>query len=85
MTFVGEGIMVGVGSFGVLAAGQVVATASLIAALTLGRCGTSLPAVWATFYLFNGIRFANVIRHHLYTGPLAPRQLAMAADGGNPQ
>ena len=71
LTFVGEGLMVGVGSFGRLAAGQVVATAALMGMLTVGPAGKSLVGVWLTFFLFNGIRFANVLLHHCWNGPLA--------------
>jgi len=76
LTFVGEGLMVGVGSFGQLAAGQVVATAALMLMLTVGPGKSSLPAVWGTFFLFNGIRFANAMRHHFVSGPLANKSHA---------
>ena len=68
VTFIGEGVMVGTGSFGALAVGQIVATAALLLAL---RNATSLAGVWWCFWLFNGVRFANVLRHHFVSGPLA--------------
>jgi Na+-driven multidrug efflux pump len=68
VTFVGEGVMVGTQSFGALAAGQVLATATLLAALRLAPA--TLPAVWGCFWVFNTIRFANVMMHHFVRGPL---------------
>jgi len=76
LTFVGEGLMVGVGSFGQLAAGQVVATAAIISTLMLTPAGRSLPGVWLTFFLFNGVRFVNAMLHHFWRGPLVPREAA---------
>ena len=65
VTFIGEGVMVGTGSFGALAAGQVVATLALLATLT--RAAT-LNQVWLVFWLFNSVRLANVLRHHFCGG-----------------
>jgi len=72
VTFVAEGLMVGVGSFGRLAAGQVVATGALVALLA-GPGGYSLRAVWGCFYVFNAIRCANALYGHFVSGPLAGR------------
>jgi len=63
VVFVGEGIMVGTSSFGQLAAGQVVATVALLAALHVAP--PTLTSVWASFYVFNGVRLANVVRYRL--------------------
>ena len=60
VAFIGEGVMVGAGSFGALAAGQVIATAALVSAL---RFATTLTHVWLGFWLFNGIRLLSVLRH----------------------
>ena len=62
--------MVGTGTFGMLAAGQVVATAALLLSLRLAP--STLVGVWGCFYVFNGIRLANVLRYHFVTGPLRP-------------
>ena len=70
VTFIGEGVMVGTGSFGALAAGQVVATLALLATLT--RAAT-LNQVWLVFWLFNSVRLANVLRHHFVAGPLVEK------------
>ena len=59
-----------VGSFGALAAGQVVATLALLATLT--RAAT-LNQVWLVFWLFNSVRLANVLRHHFVAGPLVEK------------
>ncbi|EOD40175.1 hypothetical protein EMIHUDRAFT_223050 [Emiliania huxleyi CCMP1516] len=56
VTFIGEGVMVGTQSFSALAAGQVVATAALLAGL---RRAHSLTAVWWCFWLFNGVPLPN--------------------------
>ena len=50
---------------------QVLATVALIAALRLAPPG--LNSVWACFFLFNGIRFFNVVRFHFFTGPLVAK------------
>ena len=52
------GVMVGTQSFPALAAGQVVATAALLAGL---RRAHSLTAVWWCFWLFNGVPLPNVL------------------------
>ena len=70
VTFIGEGVMVGTGSFGALAAGQVVATLALLVSLT--RAAT-LNQVWLVFWLFNSVRLANVLRHHFVAGPLVEK------------
>ncbi|KAL3892942.1 MAG: hypothetical protein SGPRY_014631, partial [Prymnesium sp.] len=57
IVFVGEGIMVGTSSFGMLAAGQLIATAALLASLRLAPA--TLIGVWGSFYVFNGVRLAN--------------------------
>ena len=62
--------MVGTASFGMLAFGQVIATAALLVALRLAPA--SLVGVWGCFYVFNGIRLANVLRYHFAVGPLRP-------------
>jgi len=78
ITFIGEGVMVGTQSFGPLATFQVVATAALLLALRFAPLliGESLNSVWVCFFVFNGIRFLNVVRHHWFTGPLVPARIA---------
>lgn len=63
-----QGIMVGTSSFGMLAAGQLIATAALLASLQLAPA--TLIGVWGSFYVFNGVRLANVLRYQFFTGPL---------------
>lgn len=70
VTFIGEGVMVGTQSFTLLAATQVVATAATLCALRL--IPSSLVAVWACFFLFNGIRLGGVLWHYFVSGPLVP-------------
>jgi len=69
VTFVGEGIMQGHRAFFPLARNSFFASAALI--LSIRRYGDSLTGIWLSFGIFNGIRFAGAMRHHLYTGPLA--------------
>jgi Na+-driven multidrug efflux pump len=73
LTFVAEGIMVGVQSFGRLAGGQVVATAALAILLNFGPGSRSLVGVWGCFYVFNLIRLSNALYDHFVSGPLARR------------
>uniref|UniRef100_A0A7S4F219 Multidrug and toxic compound extrusion protein n=1 Tax=Chrysotila carterae TaxID=13221 RepID=A0A7S4F219_CHRCT len=72
VTFIGEGVMIGTGSYTALAAGQVAATAALLVSLSFA---TSLPAVWIGFWIFNGVRLLSVLRHHFLAGPLARARL----------
>ena len=90
MVFVGEGIMQGTRSFLRLAAGNAVATAGMLLALRtwakpIAEGGFGLNGVWASFFVFNGIRLVAVAQYHLRDGPLAPRSIAAAAaaEGGS--
>eukprot|EP00747_Dinoflagellata_sp_TGD_P014287 gnl/TRDRNA2_/TRDRNA2_123318_c0_seq1.p1 gnl/TRDRNA2_/TRDRNA2_123318_c0~~gnl/TRDRNA2_/TRDRNA2_123318_c0_seq1.p1 ORF type:complete len:696 (-),score=48.38 gnl/TRDRNA2_/TRDRNA2_123318_c0_seq1:241-2205(-) len=72
VTVIGENIMIGTQSFGVLALGQVLATATIIVGLHFAPA--TLAAVWFCFLLSTGVRFLNVMLHHFVNGPLAQRR-----------
>jgi hypothetical protein len=65
--------MLGEAAFRALAVGQLVATLCLILALRLAG-GSSLVGVWVCFWLFNSVRMANVLQHHVN----APQRVAGA-------
>ena len=68
VTFIGEGVMVGTGLFGALAAGQVVATLALLVSPT--RAAT-LNQVWLVFWLFTGsVRSRTCSATTYVAGPL---------------
>eukprot|EP00747_Dinoflagellata_sp_TGD_P211971 gnl/TRDRNA2_/TRDRNA2_85124_c0_seq1.p1 gnl/TRDRNA2_/TRDRNA2_85124_c0~~gnl/TRDRNA2_/TRDRNA2_85124_c0_seq1.p1 ORF type:complete len:275 (+),score=25.42 gnl/TRDRNA2_/TRDRNA2_85124_c0_seq1:46-870(+) len=69
LTSIGEGIMVGTQSFGVLAVAQIIATAARLLALYLFP--KTLPAVWCTLAVSQSILLTSVLLHHFVTGPLA--------------
>lgn len=69
LTFVGEGIMAGTQSFGVLALAQVIA--SLARLLYLHLAPATLPAVWCSLGVSQSVLVASVLLHHFVTGPLA--------------
>ena len=47
------------------------------------REGFGLNGVWASFFVFNGIRLVAVAQYHLRDGPLTPRIAAAAAAEGD--
>ena len=71
VTFIGEGIMLGTGSFVSLAAGQLVATAALLLALSKA---STLTTVWLGFWVFNSVRLGNVLINMFLNGPLSDRK-----------
>lgn len=66
--------MLGTGSFGPLAAGTCIATAGMLACLR--TLPASLVSVWLSFWAFNLLRLASVLRHHFFTGPLVAKPTA---------
>jgi len=69
MVFVGEGIMQGHQAFEQLAINTAVASGLLL--ISLHFFGDTLSGVWFSFYIFNFVRLAGAMRHHLFDGPLA--------------
>merc|ERR1712187_80560 len=62
VTYIGEGVMIGMQSFRTLAIGQVLATSVFI--LSLQVAPKSLSWLWMCYWPYHGIRFANVMLHH---------------------
>lgn len=78
MVFIGEGIMIGTGSFMQLSIGTVVATIGVLWALRVFPPTMGLTGVWIGFGVFNTLRLLSVLIHQLVNGPLAPRKIREA-------
>ena len=77
----GEGVMIGLGSFGALAAQTALGAGAMVATLRqAARRGWGLEGIFCAIAVFNVVQLAGVLRHHLSTGPLARE--ARAARGG---
>jgi multidrug resistance protein, MATE family len=73
--FIGEGIMIGTGSFFHLSIGAVLATVGCVGALQVLPCRYGITGVWIGLLFWNLIRLASVVIHQCYNGPLAERVL----------
>ena len=78
LVFIGEGVMVGTGSFLQLSLNTVVASCGLLWALKVFPPIYGLTGVWFGFGVFNALRLAGVTIHHFINGSLAPRNRAKA-------
>jgi multidrug resistance protein, MATE family len=74
LVFIGEGVMVGTGSFFQLSISTVIATFGLLWALKVFPPIYGLTGVWLGFGVFNVLRLAGVMIHHFINGPLVPRK-----------
>ena len=79
LVFIGEGVMVGTGSFLQLSLSTIVATGGLLWALRTFPPLFGLTGVWVGFGVFNVLRLAGVGYHQFVNGPLSRRQLRTAA------
>jgi multidrug resistance protein, MATE family len=77
--FIGEGVMVGTGSYLQLSISTVVATCGLLWALKVFPPIYGLTGVWFGFGVFNVIRLAGVLIHQFINGPLAPKKANKAS------
>lgn len=75
MVFIGEGVMVGSGSFLQLSLSTVIATAGCLWALRTFPPIYGLTGVWMGFGVFNILRLIGVFLHQRVNGPLAPRHI----------
>jgi len=75
LVFIGEGVMVGTGSFLQLSLNTLVATVATLQALKTLPPKFGITGVWMSFGVFNIIRLAGVWIHQAYNGPLAPKNL----------
>jgi Na+-driven multidrug efflux pump len=78
LVFIGEGVMVGTGSFLQLSLSTVVATAGCLWALKVFPPMVGLTGVWLGFGVFNIIRLAGVWIHQTQNGPLSRRNVEKA-------
>lgn len=78
LVFIGEGVMVGTGSFLQLSLNTVVATAGCLWALKVFPPMVGLTGVWLGFGVFNIIRLAGVWIHQTQNGPLSRRNVDKA-------
>ena len=75
LVFIGEGVMVGTGSFLQLSLSTIVATGGLLWALRTFPPLFGLTGVWVGFGVFNVLRLAGVFYHQFINGPLARRKM----------
>ena len=73
LVFIGEGVMIGTGSFLQLSLSTVAATLGFLWALKVFPPRFGLSGVWLGFVVFNFIRLAGVWLHQARNGPLARR------------
>jgi hypothetical protein len=76
LVFIGEGVMVGTGSFMQLSISTLIATAGTLLALKELPTKFGLTGVWMSFGVFNVLRLAGVAIHQLVNGPLSERTIA---------
>ena len=75
LVFIGEGVMVGTGSFMQLSLGTVVATAGCLWALKTFPPIYGLTGVWMGFGVFNLLRLSCVGIHQFLNGPLSRKRV----------
>ncbi|GKY91730.1 hypothetical protein MPSEU_000144800 [Mayamaea pseudoterrestris] len=73
--FIGEGVMVGCGSFMQLSLSTAIATSGCLWALKTFPPIYGLAGVWLGFGVFNFLRLMGVLINQLYFGPLAKRNI----------
>ena len=78
MVFIGEGVMVGSGSFLQLSMSTVIATVGCLWALRAFPPIYGLTGVWMGFGVFNILRLGGVFLHQRFNGPLAPKNIEKA-------
>ncbi|CAJ1936441.1 unnamed protein product [Cylindrotheca closterium] len=79
LVFIGEGVMIGTGSFLQLSLSTVVATAGCLWGLKVLPPKFGLGGVWLSFVVFNFLRLAGVWLHQARNGPLAKRNIDVKA------
>jgi len=79
LVFIGEGVMVGCGSYMQLSISTVIATLGTLLALREWPKRFGLTGVWMSFGVFNILRLVGVIVHQFVNGPLSHRKLLQQA------
>ena len=69
-----EGVMIGTGNFWQLSVNTFLATLGTLWALRTFPSVYGLTGIWMSFGVFNTIRLLGVIKHQLYTSPIARSQ-----------
>jgi MATE family multidrug resistance protein len=75
LVYIGEGVMVGSGSFFQLALNVVAATLGYLASLRVFPQKFGLTGVWMGLVVFTFIRFAGVLIHQFHNGPLVQSKM----------
>lgn len=83
LVFIGEGVMVGTGSFMQLSLSTVIATFGTIMALKKLPSMYGLTGVWMSFGVFNILRLIGVYIHQNVNGPLAKSKIEEAMKAQN--
>ena len=78
LVFIGEGVMIGTGSFMQLSLSTLAATIGCLWALHVFPPLVGLTGVWLGFGVFNFIRLAGVWIHQTRNGPLSRRKMKQA-------
>lgn len=78
LVFIGEGVMIGTGSFLQLSLSTLAATIGCLWALRVFPPMVGLTGVWLGFGVFNFIRLAGVWIHQTQNGPLARKKINKA-------
>ena len=78
LVFIGEGVMIGTGSFMQLSLSTLAATIGCLWALHVFPPVVGLTGVWLGFGVFNFIRLAGVWIHQTRNGPLSRRKMNQA-------
>lgn len=68
--FVGEGVMIGTGSFGTVSLATILAMVGLLGALQVFPVRFGLTGVWMGLAVFNTLRLSGVVVHQWINGPL---------------
>lgn len=75
LVFIGEGVMVGTGSFFQLSLSTMIATAGCLWALRIFPAKFGLAGVWFSFGVWNSLRLLGVCIHQFVRGPLTTKNL----------
>jgi len=75
LVFIGEGVMIGTGSFMELSITTVLATAGCLWALQTLPPMYGITGVWMSFSVFSALRLIGVGLHQRVYGPLSPRKM----------
>jgi Na+-driven multidrug efflux pump len=81
LVFIGEGVMIGTGSFLQLSLSTMIATIGCLWALRVLPPIVGLTGVWLGFGVFNIIRLAGVWIHQRRNGPLSRKNIDIALAG----